>query len=183
MKIVLKDHPCYVNVLGRTMAEEHGKTISLPRPKLFVIEGAIAASNNPHKRVEVSALLDVGNDITIVRPKLVREMEKLLGYDLPLKRGRRILYQGDAGARLEPVLDLIFTFPGDHSYSSKYGFIVPSTKIFDVADVWIGQDIFSQLVTTFDGVKGTVTIIDPKAPSMGLKEQIQSLLYKLLSLI
>jgi hypothetical protein len=151
MKTVLEDHLCYVE-------------IEQSRPRLFVLEAAIAFCHTLDVQVKVKALLDTGNDITIVRPEKVLELEEYLKVMLPV--GRTFLYYGaDGSEKPEPAYDLAFIFPGGHSYSSGYGFIAPSNWYFgDIADVWVGQDIFSQLVTTFDGAKGTVTIIDPEAP-------------------
>lgn len=135
-------------------------SLSWPRPQLFILEGAVAFRGYLHVKVAVEALLDTGNEITIVKPEKVGELEAVLGFRIPVKR--RFRYYGHID--LQPAFDLAFIFRGDHPYSSRYGFIAPSDWDFDIADVWLGQDIFSQLVITFDGVKGIITIIDPKDP-------------------
>lgn len=109
----------------------------------------------------MKALLDTGNDVTIVKPDKVNELERHIGGMIPVES--RLLYYGQSGGSYEPAYALAFVFPGDHQhYSSAYGFIAPSNWYFDIADVWLGQDLFRQLVVTFNGIKGTVTVIDPR---------------------
>lgn len=156
MKFVLKD--CYLE-MGSVPTEVGGKDEEMPRPKVIVVKGRMAHRYEPDKSVPVEALLDTGNDVTVVKPEKFNDLEASLGYRLPVKR--KIKYYGHEP--LQPTFDLAFIFPGDHAYYSKYGFIVPGRWDFDVGDVWLGQDIFSQLIVTFDGVSETVTISDAEA--------------------
>ncbi len=163
MPYVLKDHPCYItDILGKTQYENGRVIEEMERPGLYRIEGAVASPQNLELRIGVSALLDTGNDITIINPQVVVELSEELGFYDPLRRGRRIRYLGDHGEEMAPLIDLAFIFPGGHVCSSDYGFIVPSTKYFDVADIWIGQDLLRKYKTTFDGIKGTVSIFYPR---------------------
>lgn len=158
MKTVVKDYQCYLK-MGDVDTEVGGKGEKMPRPKLIVIEGHIACRPKSDAGVPVEALLDTGNEVTVVKSEKLRELEASLGFRLPVKR--KIKYYGFE--HLQPAFDLTFVFPDDHPYHSKYGFIVPTYWDFDVADIWLGQDILGQLVITFDGVNGIVTIVDPNA--------------------
>jgi hypothetical protein len=158
MRTVVKDYPCYLK-MGDVDIEVGGKGEKMPRPKLIVIEGRVAYRLKSDTVVPVEALLDTGNEVTVIKSEKIRELETSLGFRLPVKR--KIQYYGFE--HLQPTFDLAFVFPEGHPYHSKYGFIVPTYWDFDVADIWLGQDILGQLVITLDGVNETVTIVDPKA--------------------
>lgn len=158
MKTVLKDYPCYLE-MGDVTVEMNGKAGEMPRPKLIVIKGEMGYRHVPNISVPVEALLDTGNEVTIVKSEKFSDLEAGLGFRLPVKR--KLKYYGHE--QLQPTFDLAFIFPGQHQYYSDYGFIVPGHWDFDVGDVWLGQDIFGQLIVTFDGVNETVSISDPKA--------------------
>lgn len=162
MKTVLKDHRCYVQT-GSVEVEEGGQTTEVPRPRLIVIDGDIAYRDQPATQVSVKALLDTGAEVTILKSQKLRELEANLGFRLPVTG--RIRYYGHDD--LQPAFDLAFVFPGDHPYFSSYGFITPTDWDFDVADIWLGQDILAQLQVTFDGINQTVTIVDPLTSNEG----------------
>jgi len=157
MKTVVDNRSCYVEIADIKVFANR-RIENWPRPRLPVLEGAIAFRDT---LVEVTCLLDTGCDITIVNPKKLRELERLRKLEtrssirLPQRR-IEFFHEG-----LQKAFDLAFIFPGSHRFTSRYGFIVPSSWDFDVADVWLGQDILNQLEVTFDGVHGTVTIIEP----------------------
>ena len=163
--VVLWRCACYVD--PRPAVAGTPTTGTTPMPKLWMLDGCwIAARGAEAVRVQVSAMFDTGNDSTIVKPSKVRELERLLGGKKQLPIFARHAY-GEFGTKA-PAYDLIFSFP-DHggpgssrvgdSYGSAYGTIAPTSWLFDFADVWIGQDIFSQLVCTFDGVEGVLTVL------------------------
>jgi hypothetical protein len=158
MKTVLKDHPCWIPIGGVEIGGE-----IWPRPKLCILNDCrLGFRLAGAAQVLLTVLLDTGNDVTIVRPDKVAELESLFGVKFPV--GRSIPY-GERGV-LEPAYDLDFVFPGDdYRYLSRYGFIAPASWNFDVADVWLGQDIFSQLIVTFNGPERSVTVLDPNRPA------------------
>lgn len=160
MKTIVDKHLCYKDAGSVTVYLQTGIKTKRKMPKLFIMEAEIAARNQNVRRRKVSALLDTGNDITIVNPKIVKDLEKDLGFQLPVEKS--IFHYDDISEDiLQPCYSLSIIFQGDHSYESEHGFIAPSPWNRDVADLYLGQDIFSQLIVTFDGVEGTVTIIDP----------------------
>lgn len=162
MKTILKDHACYVSV-GTVEIEIAGEIKKLAKPMLVMLSGKVGYRNFASFSIPVQALLDSGNDVTILKPQKLREMEKSLGFRLPPKG--RIRYYEDA--ELQPTFDLAFIFPGDHAYFSTFGIVTPRGWNFDVADMWLGQDLLNQLQVTYDGVNQTVTVVDPNPISSG----------------
>jgi len=162
MKTILKDHACYVDV-GTVETEIAGETKNLPKPRLVMLAGKVAYRNFSSAGIPVQALLDTGNDVTILKPQKLREIEKSLGFRLPLQA--KIRYYENA--ELQPTFDLAFIFPGDHAYFSTFGIVTPRGWNFDVADMWLGQDLLNQLQVTYDGVNRTVTVVDPNPMSSG----------------
>jgi hypothetical protein len=167
---VLRDHACYVE-LGPVEVEEDGKRSYWPRPRQAVLEGSIVLRQEATVQVSVQALLDPGTDITLVTLDKLRELEREVEAQsgekqyIPVRRRFRSVIRGQIS--WEPAFNLAFVFPAGQRYSSRYGFIVPRGWSPDVGDVWLGQDILSQLVVTFNGPEGTVTIVDPKCQQSG----------------
>lgn len=149
MKTILEDHICYVGF-------ENVPT------KAPVIRGWLVFGKHA---VEVDALLDIGCDVTFVKAEKIEELESLSGKKIPLKRQPLYINNPQTGAiMVENGFNLSFTFPSaelDECYSSPHGFFAPSNMEFDIADVWLGRDLFNYLKITFDGVNGSVTIYDP----------------------
>jgi hypothetical protein len=137
----------------------------MTRPLLPVLKECwIAASHDPSIRLPVKVLLDTGCDITIVNPTLVDELDDALkkkntdpSYVHPARKIK--FYTGKKMFQKAYELSIILSVDGD--YSSQYGFIAPEDWDFEGMDVWLGQDIFAQLIVTFDGVNQTLTIADP----------------------
>lgn len=129
-------------------------------PDLPVVPGELAFQDSPGSRVEVSALLDTGNDVTIVSPVKVRELERRMNSLLPVLGQVEYAQPG----RREPAYPLGFVFDGDHHdhlyFAIDYPFISPADWVFDVADLWLGQEVLSQLEVCFDGVNRMVTLRD-----------------------
>jgi len=147
----------------RTLVDRRcSKDIGPGRPKLFVLDDcSLTLKRGPSSRqvvsVQVSVLLDTGTDVTIVRPEKITELERSSGpLDFELCRY-------GSPMRHEPLyFDIGIAFPGARKSSSfKYGIVAPRSWKFDVADLWLGQDILSRFVTTFDGPKGRIKIVDP----------------------
>lgn len=156
MKELLRDHLCYKNI-GYISLYENGKKRKIKRPKLYILKAKLLYNNEFNVRVNVNILLDTGNDITIIDFKKVKELERKLGFLIEVNKAYP--YYGHADP--QPAFDFKLELNGGHILSSTYGFIAPEYWDFDIADVWLGQDIFSQLYTTFNGPEGTVTIKDP----------------------
>ena len=160
MKPILEEHPCYEDIPGMTkdvVAYVDGQPRLYKRPRMPLLCAEIAASHAPSVRIGIEMLLDTGTDITIIKPEKVRELGERLGGVIP---PLSVQFEHE----LAPAYDLKLVFPGNHSYSGCIGFIAPEDHEFDLGDVWLGQDVLNQLVVTFDGVNGTVTIVDPKDP-------------------
>jgi len=90
-------------------------------------------------------------------------LERIL--NLKIYERRQFSYYSDVNKResFQPAFPLALSLTPSDRYSSKYGFISPSVYSFnfDSFDVWIGRDILNQLICTFNGVDGTLTIIQP----------------------
>jgi hypothetical protein len=162
MKKLLEDD-CYVDI-GVVGVEENGRFYEPKMPLLPVTEKlSLCYRYDDSVCVPVRALLDTGNDITLVKPETVRRLNKELNFDIPQFRKTR--FMGKNGWKYEPTYKLALVFPGGQVYSSEYGCISPVAENWDFEDmdVWVGQDIFNQLVVTFDGPGGggKVTIVDP----------------------
>ena len=112
---------------------------------------------DPHSTgcVKVEALLDTGTDITIVKPEKIDEFDNVASLPVPVVRHIAI------GGVFQPAHDLAFFFPDSNlPHSSEYGMISPLGWDFDVADVWLGQDLLNKFIVTLDGPRGTVSIYD-----------------------
>ena len=159
MRTILRGHRCYVRIDDATMKID-GETSPFER-RLFILKDChLGYPAGGRVRVPVSVLLDTGNDVTLVNPEKAHQLQDLIGFDIPFERR----FRHDSSASLEPTYDLVLNFPGSRvPYRHPYGFMAHTSWNFEVADVWLGQDIFSQLRVTFDGPKGTVTVVDPKA--------------------
>lgn len=156
MRTILHAHPCAVRDAHQNLRfETESQFEQLPMPHLYVLKGALVYRCLPHTRIAVEALLDTGCDITIVKPEKIKELENRLDYMISPER--TVFYRGFP----VPAYDLAFVLPTGHPLSSHYRVIAPPREEFDVADMWLGQDIFNQLVITFDGINGTVTIARP----------------------
>jgi hypothetical protein len=161
---IISNHSCYKKALGAKISlvdEEEGSSEEHERMSLPILEDVhITLPGLPDPRIPVDALLDTGCDNTIVHPKVVEQLEEEMDLDTPLKR-RRVAYKSAGRQFNDPVYALAFVFPNGHVRSSRFGFIAPAAGQFDAASVCIGQDVLSQLVVTFNGLAGTVTIEDP----------------------
>jgi hypothetical protein len=160
MRKVLTDFACYEDRVTE-VEEEGGVRRQIAAPRIPVIgKLRVSSLDNPLTTVEVRALLDTGNDITIISPDKVRELEELLNQDI--FQLRKVRYWGMRYVDYEPAYPLALVFSEEGRYSSLHGFITPSEDNWDFEDfdMWIGRDIFNQLIVTFDGERGTVTILD-----------------------
>ncbi len=161
MRTLLRDYEGYQQVGNGSVSvrlNNPSREVRWFRPRLPIVPGFIAFWHILSTKVHVQALLDTGCDITIVKPEKVWELEKSPHKRRMLPATRHIAHDGE----FQPAVDLAFLFSDNDCYSSRFGMIVTSKWKFDVADMWLGQEILRQLVVTFDGVQGTVTIIDPK---------------------
>lgn len=161
MKTVLQDFQCYVGGLIKVIEGKRQKM--MPQPRLAVLENlSLSYLHEPTKIVQVRALLDTGNDITIVRRKKIWDLEKILNLQIYARR-EFAYYDLNNRESFQPAFPLALSLTATDRYSSKYGFISPSSSTFnfDGFDVWIGRDILNQLICTFNGVNGTLTVIQP----------------------
>jgi len=154
---ILNEHSCYetngyITVVNGRGQEEQWSKPKLPRLKKCTI--ALKVKDTPSAaHIELEALLDTGTDITIVKPGIIEDLDNVSPIDIPVDR--RISFGDD----LQPAHDLAFFFPNSTwPHSSEYGIVSHAGWEFDVADVWIGQDLLNKLSVTFDGLRGTVTI-------------------------
>lgn len=133
-----------------------------PRALLPAVKEAwIAAPNEVDVMIKVKVLLDTGNDLTIVNPQIVRELERSLetsGSFIPMCR--KVKYY-DNGL-FEDAFELTLTLPGGYQYSSQIGFVA-ANRPYEQWDVWLGQDFFERFVVTFDGPAQTITVDEPKS--------------------
>ncbi len=175
MKEILREVSCYQE-MGRVKVKDgNNQTGSMVRPKLPILRNvSLAYSLAPKIKLSVTALLDTGNDITIVNPQTVKRLEREIkrqveseavkaDFPLVLPVERRIEYYEENNKLdpFQPAYDLAFFFTDADGYSSPYGFIAPEEWNFENIDMWLGLDVFSKLVVTFDGVRQLVTIADP----------------------
>ena len=142
---------------------ENGRqTFFMRRPRLPLVDKCTLAFSSPaigQAQVEVEALLDSGTDITVFKNEKFQQLENRLG-GLAIPLDRHIRFEN----KRYPAFDLTFLFPGGAAYSSQHRFIrLPDDK-FDFGDIWVGQDLLSQVVVTFDGPARTITITDPNIP-------------------
>jgi hypothetical protein len=142
------------------------KIEEMRRPLLPVLKECwLAASHNPNVRIPVNVFLDTGCEITIVKPSVVDRLEKALQsqttpfYINPTRQIK--YYYHPSSVQFQNAFDLSVCLSEDCTYTSEYGFIAPIGLDFEDMDVWLGQDIFEQLIATFDGVNRNVTIVDP----------------------
>ena len=161
MRTILKDYRCFV---ARGPMETEGFENKPPlEPKLPIMNCYIGFDG---VFVKAETLLDTGNDHTIIKPEKVKEIEKKLIKNNKLPKGGilpvgEVNFIGESHSGLQPSYYLDFKFPKGPRFSSEYGFIAPSDWHFDVADIWLGQDIFKRFIVTFNGVNGAVTIMEP----------------------
>lgn len=181
MKEILSNVPCYRERGEYTVFGDPEHT-SLPYPRLPVLHDAwIAHSLVPEVKIPVKVLLDTGNDITIVEPqvlfRLEAEVQKRVdagevkaSIPIPFNTERAIPHasndledpgQPPPAPGFFPVFTLTLFLTPEDNYSSVHGVIARSGWDFEGMDVWLGQDILSQLKVTFDGVGGEVSILDP----------------------
>lgn len=162
---VLLDHYCAQWPRG-VQVEIDGVPEDWILPSQFVLTGELIDASGSDASATVKALLDTGCDITTIRREVVHRLAKINGGVMPNVE-RRILT--DQGAHPLPSFDLSFVFPVQpHSddppiaLSSRYGFIMSTEddRFLD-EDMWLGQDIFNQLIIGFNGLTGTVTIAIP----------------------
>jgi hypothetical protein len=102
----------------------------------------------------------------MVKPSVIERLENSNGHVM-LHVERHIFVEA-SNLKPLPAYDLSFVTPQqDHIVhsgallNSDYGFLVSDDDRFGDEDVWLGQDIFNQLVITLDGANGTVTIAYP----------------------
>lgn len=163
MRTILENYPCSERIPDVRVKVSDEEQI-WPSPRIPLLKGgAVAGIGDTSRdgRLDVSALLDTGNDLTIIRPDKVIELERLLNCRFPVNKSILRYDVEDAVDKWEPSYNLVFVFPGDHAYSSTLGMIAPRNFPWDIGEVWLGQEILSQLILTFDGIKGTITIVDP----------------------
>ena len=160
MKVILDREPCYDRRAESMQVElTNGEGESIQIPALPILRRAkLALNHRENINVDVNILLDTGNDVTIVDPRKIQELESLLDNNEQIDPRGATKFFGEH----QPIYDLMCIFPGGNGYSSECRFIAPDNWEFDVADVFLGQDIFSQLSVTFDAVSQEVTIIDPR---------------------
>lgn len=159
MEIVLDTFAC-AESLGEVSIEMNGDSVELwPQPFVFILDGQVACRSSEDAGDDIllraRALLDTGTDVTVINPKMISDIENERG--MMLHPERRIDCEGE----MRPAYDLTYVFPGGYSCSSKYGFISMASHFFDQYDLLLGQDILNQLVITFNGIRGTVTILAP----------------------
>jgi hypothetical protein len=183
MKEILRDVSCY-REMGTYEFIDNSGLGTIRRPRLPILYDAwVAHAHLPEVKVQVKVLLDTGTDITVFAPRVLRKLEEeaakhiaagQVQSDLPIPfHEERTIPQFSAEEEQEgrkeltdeeifyPVFPLTIFLTPEDSYSSEHGFILRQRLVFDVAEVWLGQDIFNQLVFTFHGREGKVSISDP----------------------
>jgi hypothetical protein len=190
MKEILRRVECYKE-LGEYEATNDFGDEWLGRPKLPVLRKAwVAHRLIPGVKILVQVLLDTGNDITIVDPEVVKKLEQeaeahvaageiLSTIPIPFHQERAVRHQGNKTTvessvelegfilgqpnkvSLQPVFPLMLFLTPEDGYASGHGFISHHNWDFEGVEVWMGRDIFNQLVVTFDGPEGRVSISDP----------------------
>lgn len=172
--LVLKRHRCYRSV-GDSNFTSAGRSYKVNNPPMPIVDASISLSG---ASVAVRALLDTGAGNSILSRQKFSALEDDLSFLPPVEGARlgetKIDLVGASGRNSpKPLCDLSFVFPRGHTYSSEHGFVVMEDWNFDLADMWVGQDIFSQLVVHFNGVDGMVSVIDPKIGLRGLFRSIR----------
>lgn len=183
MREILRDIPCYLDMGESYVITEHRPGL-LTRPRLPILCDAwVAHSLVPEVKVLVKVLLDTGNDVTIIEPQVVHTLENevkeriasgevkvSLPIPFPIEKfiphcGReqneKDFHQPRPEDIYQPVCALTFFLTATDNYSSELGPIVMNNWDFEGVEVWLGQDILSQLIVTFNGVDGTISISDP----------------------
>ena len=160
MKPLINNHPYAVQ---RSIAVrdygQHQRTIT--KHPLPIFPSTILLTANPKIRVPCRMLVDTGTDVTLMCLRKLNEIEQKVGRKLPIER--EIYFHG----KFVPAFDLAVVFPGGMQFSSKFGFVLSKQMNHDVADIWLGQDILSQLNSMFYGVDSLFTLIDPSSSSGG----------------
>ena len=154
MQIILEKYKCYIRQ-ENIETDVGGNIEEIAGPSHYIIEGKVGVLGCDQHDVSVKALIDTGTDITIVNPEIVRMLEQKMGKHLPLKRSYCF------NESVAPAYALAFKLGDQLCFNSEMGFIAPQSYIFDIADIYIGQDIFGQYIITLDGIDGTITIAKP----------------------
>ncbi|MGE3538962.1 MAG: hypothetical protein AB7N91_16205 [Candidatus Tectimicrobiota bacterium] len=156
MAILLENHPCYRSA-GSMKYDGSGGSFTPQTPPIPILNNcAILPKDTGVTHEPVEILLDTGTEITLIKQEKLQQLEDRLQYPLPIQG--RIYFDGVP----QPSYSLQLAFPTGRPFSTDYGFVAlaETDKVFDVGDVWLGQDILSQLIVTFNGASGTVTIED-----------------------
>lgn len=140
--------------------DQDGNTIAdLSSPLLpSISEVLIGPTHRPEVSIRINVLFDTGNDITIVNPRIIEDLDSLLeeGKDL-VHVTRQIKYYENGS--FEKAYSLVLILPGGYQYSTDIGFVAAQTD-FEAWDVWLGQDFFERFVVTFDGPAQLLSVAD-----------------------
>ncbi len=165
MSLILDRYPCCQQAHGVSV-DVQGNVERWLLPRQCVLSGELVDATGLGLRTVAKALLDTGCDISMVKPSVIERLENSNGHVM-LHVERRIFVEA-SNLKPLPAYDLSFITPQQdhiaHSgalLNSDYGFLVSDDDRFGDEDVWLGQDIFNQLVVTLDGMSGTVTIAYP----------------------
>jgi len=161
MNTVLDKYPSHRDLGGMEIGDELNPS-RVPRPKVHVVKGDLVCRLDlPDQRwvIGIEVLLDTGCEITLISDSKVKELEDLRKLDLHAER--KVMVRGKHRA----AYDLAFVLPGGYPCTAPYGFVaVPKDEfgnVLDASEMLLGQDVMNQLVVTFDGPNGTVTICTP----------------------
>ena len=183
MKEILREALCFRDMGQYEFIDDSGLG-QMRRPRLPILHDAwVAHAHIPEVKVRVKVLLDTGTDITVFHPRVLSELEEAAAkriasgqmqsdVPIPFHEERFIPHwrNGDenddlkvlkSGELFYPAFPLTLFLTPEDNYSSEHGFILLKGCDFDIAEVWLGQDIFNKLVVTFDGDGGKVSISDP----------------------
>ena len=169
LKEIIKDVSCYRD-MKTTRVRQGGKHYSVPRPTLPILYDAwVAYGPAAGARLRVKVLLDTGNDVTIIDPEAVQRLEEEIRRKIdageiedsvPAMIPAEKHFEYYHNAAYQPAFDLTLFLTDEDRYTSDFVFISPEGWPFEGIEVWLGQDIFSKLVVTFDGPGQTVTIAE-----------------------
>jgi len=122
-----------------------------------ILPGWVCHPKYPDKRIPVRMLVDTGTDITVFRPNLIGELEERL----PVLLAPLGIIQHGLGkeGNPSPIYDLELRLENGHRFKINNKIAAASKTLhFDVADVWLGQDVLSNYSLEINGPAKTLSL-------------------------